>query len=112
MIKLSLIVIFITLVNSVSRGQDPAFDMTFNDSGKVYTEFQKYDQAEAIAVQGDGKILIGGASERDSLVHFTLLRYDDVGKLDFLFGDSGKVFINVDSGYEIIKDIIPLTNGK
>jgi uncharacterized delta-60 repeat protein len=112
MLKSSLIYILILIFNSMSKGQVPTFDMKFNDSGKVYTEFQKYDQTEAIAIQSDGKILLGGASQKDSLVHFTLLRYDDNGKLDFLFGDSGRVFILVDSGYEIVKDIIPLADGK
>ena len=59
---------------------DGTLDATFSFDGKVETDvFGFKDQAAAIAIQPDGKFLIGGASSRDEFVttDFTLIRYNN-----------------------------------
>ena len=62
---------------------DPGFA---NGTGKVvnYTTTNSNDKANAIAIQGDGKIVIAG-------VNFIVMRYKADGSLDNTFGTLGKV---------------------
>jgi uncharacterized delta-60 repeat protein len=57
-------------------------DQSWNQTGKVTSPFPGYITA-ALAVQNDGKILVG---QTDSL-NFIVLRYDSSGSLDTGFGD-------------------------
>ncbi|MFJ3310849.1 calcium-binding protein [Streptomyces sp. NPDC086549] len=72
---------------------DGSLDSTFGTGGKVTTDFGgAYDEAFAVALQADGKIIAVGASgtggeERD----FALARYNTDGSLDSTFGTGGKV---------------------
>jgi uncharacterized delta-60 repeat protein len=77
---------------------DGALDSSFNGDGKVTTRFgTDFDQAQSVAVQADGKILVGGFSRTggyntaDTRYDFALARYNANGSLDTRFGDGGKV---------------------
>lgn len=89
---------------------DGTLDATFGSGGKVVTDFSgSEDLAYAVAIQGDGKILVAGttivgsgaSTDRD----FAVVRYDVDGSLDSSFGDSGKTHCDVagtaDYGYAI-----------
>src|SRR5919201_1773838 len=66
-------------------------DPTFGGDGKVTTDMSGgFDGANAVAIQGNGKIVaaggIGGAGGR-----FGIARYDTDGTLDTTFGGDGTV---------------------
>ena len=74
---------------------DGKLDPTFGSSGRVITSVGGGDSgAEAIAVQGDGKIVAAGQSlridlDRDS--RFALARFNVDGSIDAQFGREGSV---------------------
>ena len=69
-----------------------ALDASFNSGGKVTTDFgSTTDQAYSVAVQSDGKILVGGYSDSGGSDRFALVRYTSTGALDSSFGTGGKV---------------------
>lgn len=87
-------------------GQTPAsnLDPTFGSGGTVRTDFSgNIDQANAVAIQPDGKIVAAGSSFSSSktVEDFIVARYNRNGSLDKRFGNNGKIttdfFRNVDS---------------
>lgn len=74
---------------------DGSLDATFGTGGKVITDFKDYfgygDEATAVAIQPDGKIVTGGYSSTTLGCAFALARYNTDGSLDANFGTSGKV---------------------
>lgn len=79
-------------------------DPTFGGGGTLRTDFSgNIDQANAVAVQGDGKIVAAGSSFSNSktVEDFIVARYNANGSLDKKFGNNGKIttdfFRNVDS---------------
>jgi uncharacterized delta-60 repeat protein len=78
---------------------DGSLDASFGEGGKVKTDFFGLgDEAHAIAVQGDGKIIaagISGIGTSDVVFEFNpdfaLARYNSDGSLDASFGVGGKV---------------------
>lgn len=67
---------------------DGSPDPTFGDGGKIVTPLTHGEGARAVAIQGDGKIVVGGGAENGMLV---LARYAPDGHLDPTFGHGGKV---------------------
>lgn len=68
-------------------------DATFNGTGMVNTSFSTgYDEAYALVIQADGKIVVGGhGGDSGQSRNFALLRYNGDGSLDSTFGTDGKV---------------------
>jgi uncharacterized delta-60 repeat protein len=67
-------------------------DPSFGSGGKVLTDLgDEDDQATAVAVQKDGKIVAAGQTGYKSTQHLALARYTTGGKLDPSFGNGGKV---------------------
>jgi uncharacterized delta-60 repeat protein len=81
---------------------DGSLDGTFGTSGKVTTSFAGNDFANAVAVQGDGKIVAAGVAGPSSCPGtpcgsgnlFALARYNSDGSLDPSFGTGGQVTTN------------------
>ena len=67
-------------------GLDPAF----GTGGLVTTDFGSTDQAFAVALQGDGKIVTAGRRGSDVIV----ARHNADGSQDTLFGSNGRVVTN------------------
>src|SRR5262245_1644952 len=66
-------------------------DGTFGIGGKVTTDLSGgEDEAKAVAIQPDGKIVVAGLSEGLNL-DFAVARYNTDGTLDINFGINGKV---------------------
>ena len=88
----SLVVLHLVL-HSVCFGQDGVLDSTFDDDGIVTTSIaNQYDIGKAIAIQNDGKIIIGGSSTNiNGNLIFGLVRYNINGSLDTTFNSTGKV---------------------
>jgi uncharacterized delta-60 repeat protein len=73
-----------------------SLDTTFGNNGRVLTDFTTLfgshgsDRAYALALQSDGKIVVGGRGSPE-LETFVLARYHDNGTLDTAFGSQGRV---------------------
>jgi uncharacterized delta-60 repeat protein len=63
-------------------------DPTFGDGGTVTTDFGAADDAQAVAIQPNGKILVVG---RTDFGDFALARYNPDGSLDASFAGDGKL---------------------
>ncbi len=95
-------------------------DTSFGNGGKVTTDFfGLHDEAAAIAVQSDGRIVVGGsATINQSATDFALARYTANGTLDPTFGVGGKLnthlFIDPDfsENFEEIRDLAIQPDGR
>lgn len=86
-----------------------SLDPSFGNGGKVTTNISNYstldqnyqsDKGWAMAVQGDGKIVVGGQSWTGSgITEGVLVRYNANGSLDTTFGGSGIVHIPTPTGF-------------
>src|SRR5579885_1749835 len=76
---------------------DGSFDTTFDNDGKVITDFGgDDDEANGVAIQGDGKIVAAGFSDANGDFDFALARYNPDGSLDTSFGGDGEVLTDFD----------------
>jgi uncharacterized delta-60 repeat protein len=83
-------------------------DTTFGAAGKVVTDFgTNRDEAHAVAVQDDGKIVAAGWNAAD----FVLARYDADGSLDPTFGVGGKTTTDLGAN-DFIDDIAVTGDGR
>ena len=93
---------------------DGSIDTTFGNGGRVITQITSNDVGDTVAVQPDGKILVGGRANTPSTVDssFALLRYNPNGTLDPTFGSGGIVFTNIGESLDGITAIALQTDGK
>ncbi len=94
---------------------DGSLDSSFGENGKVTTDFRLFEYGNAVALQPDGKIVVGGKTGPTALgtFNFLLLRYMPDGRLDASFGDGGRVVTNFAYGYQnIINSIAIQPDGK
>ena len=66
---------------------DGSRDTAFGTNGVANVSVATFDFGTALAVQSDGKILVGGRGSGD----FSLVRFTTTGVLDTTFGNNGKV---------------------
>lgn len=86
---------------------DGRLDSSFGNNGvTIFDFFGQDDDCNAIALQSDGKIILGGVVYRASYTpaleftgYFGLARLTKNGKIDSTFGIKGKVFTNPDTVY-------------
>jgi len=72
--------------------QEGSLDLTFDSDGKVATSIGTFDdEARAIKIQSDGKIVVAGKSFNDVNYDFAVVRYNTNGSLDNSFGTGGIV---------------------
>src|SRR5213075_2062791 len=77
---------------SLVRAAAGDLDPTFNATGKVMTKIGSgIDDARAVAIQTDGRIVVAGSSWTGSQYAFVVTRYNVDGTLDPTFGVGGKV---------------------
>lgn len=87
---------------------DGRLDQSFGRGGKVVTSFgpiSSIADANALAIQADGKIVAAGDYSVDVPESFALARYMPNGKLDATFGSGGKVLTGFRSGSNGAKDV-------
>jgi uncharacterized delta-60 repeat protein len=70
---------------------DGSTDSTFNNNGKLVTDFGARDEAVSIAIQPDGKIVVAGNSD----TQFAIARYNTDGGLDNTFSGDGKLLVSL-----------------
>jgi uncharacterized delta-60 repeat protein len=98
------------LVRYKSSG-DP--DSTFGVNGIVITPIGSGDdQINSVAIQGDGKILVGGTSSVDSTSDFVVARYNKNGTLDNTFGTNGVIIVPLGNSYSGVNSIMVQKDGK
>ncbi len=92
---------------------DGSLDATFGSGGTVTTPMgPQFDFAQALALQPDGKIVVGGYTHLPGdRTDIALARFNSDGSLDTSFGTGGKVMTGV-PGYQFIFDIALQTDGK
>src|SRR6185503_17100734 len=80
------------LASTVALAAPGDLDTTFSGDGKVITDINagSVDWVGAIAIQSNGKILVGGSSNDDIVV----ARYNPNGTLDTTFSGDGKQITN------------------
>jgi uncharacterized delta-60 repeat protein len=79
-------------------GSTGAPDSSFGSEGRVLTDFfGGLDEADAVAIQPDGKIVVAGEAQvfNGNAFEFALARYNPNGSLDKTFGDGGKTTTNI-----------------
>jgi uncharacterized delta-60 repeat protein len=82
---------------TLARAADAAagdLDPTFGNGGIAIADLGGYDTGEAIAVQPDGKVVMGGSASVPGAVAFGVARFNPDGSLDTSFGSGGRVFAN------------------
>ncbi len=88
---------------------DGTLDTTFGVGGKVVTPIEIGSEGHSLAIQNNGKILLGGFSSW----FINLVRYNIDGSLDTTFGIGGKVITDIDGYYgEKCKTLAIQSDGK
>lgn len=98
-----------------------SLDTSFNGSGKVETDIENRsnvavisgsrDEAYAVAVQPDGKIVVAGTADNGTR-EFAVVRYATNGSLDATFGTGGVVTTPMGAGQASVAGIKILSDGK
>ncbi len=90
-----------------------SLDTSFGNGGKVTTDFfSELDDAKAVAIQPDGKIVVGGSAVTSTNTSFALARYQSNGSLDESFDGDGKVITDFGGSYSDVSDIVIQSSGK
>jgi uncharacterized delta-60 repeat protein len=97
----------------VKYNSDGSLDSSFNGNGKALASFGTADDiGYAVAIQPDGKIVLGGRTATGGNDDFAALRFNSNGTLDTSFSDDGKVSIPFGSGTDIAYSVQLQSDGK
>lgn len=110
-----------TAIVALARyNHDGSLDNTFGTAGKVTKLFgtlpeQLASGANSVAIQADGKIVIGGFKQPNPYIStkdFLLLRYHSSGLIDSSFGTDGVVTTNFGAAYGHAYKVLIQKDGK
>lgn len=102
-----------TEIALVRYNTNGTLDNTFGTGGKTTIDISSsHDGATSVAIQGDGKIVIGGSSKNTPFLEFTLIRYNTNGTLDNSFGTGGIVITDIGVGDDYINKVVIQNDGK
>src|SRR5256885_15463207 len=89
-------------------------DTTFGSAGIIVKDFAGGgDQAEGVAIQTDGKIVIAGhATNSSHTLDFALMRYQSNGTLDSSFGSGGSVITDFTGTNDVGEALTIQPNGR
>lgn len=98
----------------VRYNPDGSLDGGFGGGGKVMTDFGRDDDhAQAVAIQSDGMIVVGGYSaDTSGPADFALARLTGAGVLDGSFGSGGKVVTDFAGGQDRAFSLAIRSDGK
>jgi uncharacterized delta-60 repeat protein len=85
-----------------------SLDSTFGNGGLVMTDLGGVDQANGVALQSDGKIVVVGPLQGA----FGVARYNADGSLDPSFGNGGKVIVDASPNFDGAFDVAIASGGK
>lgn len=91
---------------------DGTADTSFDGDGQVVTFVDESSEARTVAIQSDGKLLVGGTSRNGSVSDFALARYNVDGTLDAAFSDDGIAYVDMGSTSEGINEMALHASGK
>ena len=90
-----------------------SLDTTFGTGGKVITDIHPVtDEAHAVVIQSDGKIIAGGIAGPGGNLDFALARYDSSGALDPTFGGDGTVTTVFSASDDVLNAMALQADGK
>jgi uncharacterized delta-60 repeat protein len=91
---------------------DGSLDTSFADNGKSVVDLGGFEEGTAVAIQNDGKIVVGSHTAQPSgVVDFLIVRYNTDGQLDPTFGNGG--LVTTDFGHQdFVTDIAIQRDGK
>ena len=90
---------------------DGSLDAAFGNNGIVTTAVGDQAIANAVALQGDGKIVVAGSGGTNNQTSFVAVRYNPNGSLDDSFGNGGIVITSVGS-FARLHAVAIQSNGK
>lgn len=95
---------------------DGGLDATFDGDGIVRTDAvaggDNFDDGYAVALQADGKIVVGGWSDVLGVAYATIFRYHADGSLDGSFDGDGRILINFSGTDDKIQSLAVQPDGK
>jgi len=89
-----------------------SLDTSFGTGGIVTTPIGNSNDASALGIQSDGKIVVAGGSSNGSNYDFALVRYNTNGSLDTSFGTGGIVNTPVGSSNDYARTLGIQSDGK
>ncbi|MBK8812729.1 MAG: VCBS repeat-containing protein [Acidobacteria bacterium] len=102
-----------TLCTLVRLNPDGSPDSSFNGNGRVFTSVgSDRSYANSVALQSNGKIVIGGYSHVGSSTDFSAVRYNSDGSLDTSFNGTGIVITPVGNVSDQANSVLVQPDGK
>lgn len=91
-----------------------SLDNSFDSDGKVTVDIQSsYDQGAALAIQDDGKLVIGGTTNLGPQSNFAIARLNADGSLDTDFNTTGTLLIDAGpNGFDMGNTVAMQSDGK
>ena len=71
-----------------------------------------FDEAQAVALQANGKLLVAGRVREGNKDDIGVLRFKPGGGRDLSFGAGGRALTDVAGGTDAARDVIVAPNGK
>ena len=90
---------------------DGSFDTSFDEDGKIAFQAFTDEAANAVALQGDGKIVVAGSRRNGSDADFVVARYNANGARDASF-DGGRVTESITGGDDVALAVAIQPDGK
>ena len=101
------------LISLLANAQSGFLDLSFDSDGIVTTAIgSNIEQGNSVAIQSDGKILVGGYTWNGSNYDFALVRYNSDGTLDNTFDSDGIVTTPIGSVDDYAQSVVIQTDGK
>jgi len=93
----------------VRYNEDGTLDVNFGNDGRVTSAFPQLEStAKSILIQEDGKIILSGYMQIDTIYNYAIARYDSLGNMDTSFGNDGKVITDFGFNDFINKSILQI----
>ena len=99
----------------VRYNSDGSMDQSFGTDGLVVTPIGSgaaFDVPKSVAIQANGKIIVGGKTPNASNNNFAVVRYNRNGSLDTKWGNGGIVTTDLGGNADAINAIAIQTNGR
>ncbi len=97
----------------VRYNPDGSLDSSFDGDGKVTTAVGPgIDTGSGIAIQADGKLVVGGYASNGTDYDFAAVRYNTDGSLDTSFDGDGIATTPIGLGYDAVGDVTIQPDGK
>ncbi len=99
-------------VGIVRYNTDGSLDTSFSGDGIVTTDFGADEYGSSVAIQPDGKIIVGGQSGSYPNYESVMARYNSDGSLDTSFSGDGKVILTFGSSNHTGASVAVQPDGK